>query len=46
MDDRRHGATDTPPPDKPTVVPARERAGEVDGEAFKQAISLTRGPIC
>ena len=40
MDDRRHGATDTPPPDKPGVVSARERTGEVDGDAFTQAISL------
>jgi hypothetical protein len=40
VDDRGHGAVDTPPPDRPKVVPALERTGEVGDEAFKQAISL------
>jgi len=40
VDDRRHGAADTPPPDKPRAIPARERTGEVDDEAYWQAISL------
>jgi Putative peptidoglycan binding domain len=39
VDDRRHGAADTPPPDKPRVVLAGERTGEVDDEAYWQAIS-------
>jgi hypothetical protein len=40
VDYRQHGAADPPPPDKVGVVPARKRTGEVDDEAFKQAISL------
>ena len=40
MDYRQHGAADTPPPDKLRVVPAGKRTGEVDDEAFRQAISL------
>ena len=40
MDYRRHGAADAAPPDKLRVVPAGKRTGEVDDEAFRQAISL------
>jgi hypothetical protein len=40
VDYRQDGAGDAPPPDKLRVVPARKRTGEVDDEAFRQALSL------
>ena len=40
MDDRQDGAADTAPPGMLRAAPARKRTGEVDDEAFRQAISL------
>jgi len=40
VDDRQDGAADTAPPGMLRAAPARKRTGEVDDEAFRQAISL------